>query len=92
MKKQERNEVMEMLVLIVQISITMLAPILLATLAGVYAGNYFHARWIPVAAFVMGAAAGFQNVYRLVKKYLRDDKSPGEKKREQDEERERDRK
>lgn len=88
MKKKERNEVAEMLVLILQISITMLVPICACTFLGAAAGNYFQARWIAVAAFVMGAAAGFQNVYRLVRKYLKDEKTPGQRKREQDEERE----
>lgn len=89
MKKKERNEVGEMLVLILQISITMLVPICLCTILGAAAGNHFQMKWLAVAAFFMGAAAGFQNVYRLVKKYLRDEKTPGAKKREQDEERER---
>lgn len=89
MRRQERSEVMNALILIFQISITMLTPILLATLAGVYGGAYFGKKWIPVAAFALGASAGFQNVYRLVRKYLKNDKSPGEKKREQDEESER---
>lgn len=89
MGKKERNEVAEMLVLILQISITMLVPILLCTWLGTIAGNFFQVKWIAVAAFFAGAAAGFQNVYRLVKKYLKEEKSAGRRKREQDEQRER---
>ncbi len=66
-----RNEVSEALILILQISITMLVPILLCTLAGVWLGRQLGVNWIAIPGFVVGAIAGFQNVYRLVKKFLK---------------------
>lgn len=72
--KKERNEVLDMLILIFQIGITMLVPIFMCTLAGTWIGERFHMKWIAVVAFFVGAAAGFQNVYRLVKRYLKEEK------------------
>ena len=36
-------------------------------------------------AFVIGSIAGFQNVYRLIKRFLRQEESPGQRKRAEDE-------
>lgn len=71
--KRQKNEVLDMLILILQIGITMLVPIFMCTLAGAWFGARFHMKWIAVVAFFLGAAAGFRNVYRLVKKYLREE-------------------
>lgn len=71
--KKQKNEVMEMLILIVQIGITMMVPIFMCTLAGAWVGERLQMKWISVAAFFVGAAAGFRNVYRLVKKYLKEE-------------------
>ena len=73
-----------MLVLIGQIGITMLVPILMCTVLGAFIGNRFQMEWISVIAFFIGCVAGFQNVYRLVKKYLKNKKRPGEQAREND--------
>ncbi len=83
--KKERNEVANALVLIVQIGITMLIPILMCGIGGAYLDGKLGTKWIGLLGFILGAIAGFQNVYRLVKKYLRDEKTPGQIKRERDE-------
>ena len=75
--KKESNEVANTLVLIVQIGVTMLVPILMC--------SKFQTRWIGVLGFILGTIAGFQNVYRLVRKYLKETKSPGELQREKEE-------
>ena len=85
LKKKESNEVANALVLIVQIGVTMLVPILLCAIGGAWLDHKLGTRWISVLGFVLGAIAGFQNVYRLVKKYLKDTKSPGQLQREKEE-------
>lgn len=85
MKAKERNEVVKTLILILQIGITMLVPIIMCTLAGAFLGSYFGMKWIAVVAFVIGSIAGFQNVYRLIKRFLRQEESPGQRKRAEDE-------
>lgn len=83
-KKRENREVMDALILVLQIGITMLVPILLCTVGGAWLDHHFRVNLLGLIGFVLGAAAGFQNVYRLVKKYIRNIKSPGEQKREQE--------
>lgn len=69
--KKENREVVDMLVLILQIGITMLVPIMLCLLGGAWLDTYFKTKWIAVVGFALGVAAGFKNVYRLVKRYLK---------------------
>jgi F0F1-type ATP synthase assembly protein I len=84
-KQSNQKEVMDTLVLILQIGITMLVPILLCTIGGAWLDHRLGTKFIGLLGFVLGAIAGFQNVYRLVKKYLTDKQSPGQIKRERDE-------
>ncbi|MCR5144546.1 MAG: AtpZ/AtpI family protein [Lachnospiraceae bacterium] len=83
--KKKQNEVADTLVLILQIGITMLVPIMMCTIGGAWLDNKLDTKFIGVLGFVLGAIAGFQNVYKLVKKYLKNTKSPGELQREMDE-------
>lgn len=69
--KKENREIANALILILQISITMLVPILLCTLGGLWLDRKFGTKWIVIVGFVLGAIAGFQNVYRLVKRYFK---------------------
>ncbi len=75
--RKKQNEVFEMLTLIMQLGISMLVPILMCTLAGVWISGKLGAKWIPEVGFIIGAAAGMESVYKIVKKYLKnkDDKS-----------------
>ena len=68
---KKKNEVFEMLTLIMQLGISMLVPILMCTLGGVWIGKKLDAGWIPVVGFVIGSAAGMESVYKIVKKYLK---------------------
>lgn len=56
----------------------MLVPILLCTLLGVYIGKKFDVPIITIPLFLVGALAGFRNVYRLAKR-LYEDKGNAEK-------------
>ena len=69
--KKENREIANALILILQISITMLVPILLCTLGGLWLDRKFGTEWIAIVGFVLGTIAGFQNVYRLVKRYFK---------------------
>ncbi len=73
---KKKNEVFEMLTLITQLSISMLVPIMLCTLFGVWIGKKLDIDWPAVIGFIVGAAAGMESVYKIVKKYIKtkDDK------------------
>ncbi len=68
---KKHNEVFEMLSLIMQLGISMLVPILMCTLFGVWLGRHFGMNWVPVVGFIIGSAAGMESVYKIVKKYLK---------------------
>ena len=69
--KKENREIANALIMILQISITMLVPILICSLGGAWLDGKFGTKWIGVVGFFLGAIAGFQNVYRLVKRYFK---------------------
>ena len=56
------------LVLITQFGINMLVPIFLCTIAGVYIGRKFAVEWITIPLFLVGALAGFRNVFIMAKR------------------------
>ncbi|HAQ51909.1 MAG TPA: hypothetical protein DCR12_03995 [Lachnospiraceae bacterium] len=82
---KKKNEVADMLVLLLQIGISMIVPIALMVLLSVFIVNKTGIKWISVILFIIGAAAGMRNVYMLVKKYLKKQKEPYELKREEEE-------
>ena len=66
------------LALITQFGINMLVPIFLCTIAGVFIGKRFSMDWIVIPLFVIGALAGFRNVFIMAKKiYSRESPSRG---------------
>lgn len=56
------------LTLITQFGINMLVPIFLCTIAGIYIGKKFSVEWIVVPLFLIGALAGFRNIFIMAKK------------------------
>ena len=75
---KKKNHVLQSLVMVTQFGINMLVPILLCTLLGVYIGEKFSIPIITVPLFVVGALAGFRNVFKLAKKVY-EDKGDAEK-------------
>ncbi len=74
-----------MLALVGQLGITMLVPIVGCTLFGGWLGNRIGVPALSVLFFVVGAIAGFQGTYRIVKGYTKTMKSPGQLAREAEE-------
>ena len=69
-----KKNVGQLLVLITQFSINMIVPICLCMFIGVYLGEKFSMPIISVPFFIIGALAGFRNIYILAKKVYKDDK------------------
>ena len=68
----KKNNVFQTLTLVTQFGISMLVPILLCTLVGAYLGNKLSIPILAVPLFLIGAAAGFRNVYHLAKNVFED--------------------
>lgn len=67
-KKPYKKSVYQSLVLLSQFSINMVVPIAMCCAVGIWLDNQFHTAWITIVLFFIGAIAGGQNIYRLVKK------------------------
>lgn len=65
--KYKRN-VYQSIAMITQFGINMIVPILMCTLLGVYIGEKFDMMIIVIPLFIMGALAGFRNIYKMAKK------------------------
>ncbi len=76
---------MKALALVMQISINMIVPIFVCSLVGVFITNKTGKTWVFIVAFIIGVVAGINGCYRLLKDYLKDEKSPGQIQREIDE-------
>lgn len=54
--------------MVMQFGLNMIVPILMCTMLGVYVGKKYDMLFIVVPLFVIGALAGFRNIYVMAKK------------------------
>ena len=78
---KKNRGVLRSLVLVTQFGISMLVPILLCMLLGVYIGKKFSIPVIAVPLFIIGALAGFRNVYIMARRVY-EDKDEGNAKKD----------
>ena len=64
MKRDNKKEVMNALIMVFQFGINMIVPIFLCTLAGVWIGKKTGADWVTVPLFFLGAFAGESDGWR----------------------------
>lgn len=62
------RKVIQSFTLILQFGLNMIVPICMCTLFGVWIGEKYDIQWITVPLFIMGALAGFTNIYKLFQK------------------------
>ena len=66
MKNQKK--VFQSLTLILQFGLNMIVPIVLCMMFGILLGRKYDILWITIPLFVIGALAGFTNIYKMAKK------------------------
>jgi F0F1-type ATP synthase assembly protein I len=59
----------------IQLAIALPAGCLLGWLAGSWLDRHFHQGWIGIVGIVLGAIAGFVQIFRTAGKYLKNDRS-----------------
>lgn len=59
--------------MVIQFGLNMLVPIVMCTLLGVWIGEKSGINIITVPLFLMGALAGFRNIFIMAKKIYQDD-------------------
>jgi F0F1-type ATP synthase assembly protein I len=69
--KKDNRQVAEALVLVFQFGINMIVPIFLCSMIGIWLGERTGISWMMIPFFVVGALAGFTNIYKMVKKRLK---------------------
>ena len=63
-----KKNVWQALAMVTQFGINMIVPILMCTMFGVYIGKKFDMLFIVAPLFVIGALAGFRNIFVMAKK------------------------
>lgn len=61
------------LTLILQFGLNMIVPIVMCTLLGVWLGEKYDIPVITVPFFIVGALAGFTNIFKMARKIYRQD-------------------
>jgi ATP synthase protein I len=56
----------------IQLAIVLPAACVIGWLGGSWLDEHFHQGWIGVAGILLGAVAGFLQIFRMASKYLRD--------------------
>lgn len=74
----DNRKTFQTLALISQIGLTMIASIGLTCALGIWLDRRLGTSWITIVMFAVGAAAGCQGVYSLIRKIDRDDEKDKE--------------
>lgn len=71
MKKVKKSEIVESFSMVLQFGINMLVPIGLCVALGVWIGDKYDMDWVVIPLFFVGALAGYNSIFRMTKKYLK---------------------
>ena len=58
----------------IQLALMLPAGCLIGALAGTWLDKHFHTGWMAVVGILLGAAAGFIQIYRTASRYMKRDK------------------
>jgi F0F1-type ATP synthase assembly protein I len=58
----------------IQLALALPAGCLIGALAGTWLDRHFHTGWMAVVGILLGAAAGFIQIYRTASRYMKRDK------------------
>lgn len=65
---KNQRKVFQSLTLILQFGLNMIVPIVMCALLGAWLGKKYGMPIITVPLFIMGALAGFNNIFKMAKK------------------------
>lgn len=66
----KNQKIFQCLTLILQFGLNMIVPIFMCTMFGVWLGRKYGIPVITVPLFIVGALAGFTNIFKMAKKNL----------------------
>lgn len=70
---KDSRKIFMSLTLILQFGLNMIVPIVMCTLLGVWLGEKYDIPVITVPLFIVGALAGFTNIFKMARKIYRQD-------------------
>lgn len=85
-KRNTNKEVMNSLVMVIQFGLNAIVPILVCTIVGAWLGRRFNNHVVAVVFILVGILAAFNGAYRSVKRYLKNEETPGQRARRLEEE------
>lgn len=85
-KEKDNRMIRNSLILILQLGLNMIVPILICTGAGILISKHAGNKNIIIICIIVGIVAGFNGVYKMVKVYLKEEESPGQRARRLEEE------
>lgn len=71
MKKVKKNTIVNAASMVSQFGINMMVPIVLCVGAGAWIGDKYDMDWIVIPLFFMGALAGYTNIYKAAKQFMK---------------------
>lgn len=84
--KKEQGVIANSLVLVLQLGLSMIVPVLLCIFVSYYISKAIDNRNVIIIGILLGIVAGINGVYRQVKRYMKDEESPGQRARRLEEE------
>ncbi len=69
---KDKRDVQNALIMVFEVGINMIVPIMLCTLLGVWLGKKTDINWMVIPFFFIGALAGYTNIFKLAKRFLKD--------------------
>ena len=74
MKRKNNTQVVEAFSMVLQFGINMLVPIAMCVALGVWLGEKYNMDWIVIPLFFVGALAGYTSIFKMIKKFLKNNK------------------
>lgn len=82
--REDKRKTFQTLALITQLGLIMISSVGIASWIGVWLDRKLGTSFITVVMFFLGAAAGFQTVYRMVRQIFRDEDGKDDRDSEKD--------
>lgn len=90
--KKEKGMIVNSFVLVLQLSLSMIVPTMLCTIVCFFIAKAVDNRNITIFGIIIGIIAGINGAFRQVKKYIKEDETPGQRARRLEEEKKNDNK
>ena len=71
--KKKKNDVVKSASMVTQFGINMMVPICMCVALGVWIGDKYDMDWIVIPLFFMGALAGYTNIFKSAKQFMKKD-------------------